>query len=244
MSAARYTLLALASSLGRASGFAVIKIACRYAPPLLLMASRFLAAGAGLLVAARLAGARFPATWRERRRITVLGLLNNVCYLGVTALVLAQGGLIVAVSVGAMRLWLFRHGDATRASAWWFLKPVLGLGRAALALDEPLGAARRGDPRAVLKYRAMKTLLVLIMALLAAGCALDIEARAWTKPATMAQQVTADEYGCAHRAFTIGPGPDLVMGGLVDVVRLGVQETRQARAFDGCMASLGYAKVH
>lgn len=67
VSAARYTLFALAFSLLWASGFPAIKIAFRYSPPLLLMASRF------------------PATWGEWRRIALLGLLNNACYLGVTA---------------------------------------------------------------------------------------------------------------------------------------------------------------
>jgi drug/metabolite transporter (DMT)-like permease len=267
VSAARYTLLALAFSLLWASGFAAIKIAFRYAPPLLLMASRFLVAGAGLLLIARLAGARVPRGRAAWRRIALLGLLNNACYLGITAvllvhvsagmgavlastnplllalvapwaldepltrgraaglalsyagvawvmwsrigrdnhplamaawlvcigflvtgtilfkrwqlphdllvinggqalaagvalvppalafesldqvrlapgLLLAQAWLVVVISMGAMLLWfwLLQHGDATRASAWWFLNPVLGLVLAALVLGEPLGA--------------------------------------------------------------------------------------------------------
>jgi drug/metabolite transporter (DMT)-like permease len=47
---------------------------------------------------------------------------------------------IVATSLGAMLLWfwLLRHGDAMRASAWFFLNPVLGLAASALVLGEPL----------------------------------------------------------------------------------------------------------
>lgn len=265
VSAARYTLLALSFSLLWASGFAAIKIALQYAPPLILMASRFLVAGAALLVLARLRGAEVPRTWKEWRPIVVIGLLNNALYLGVTALLLlrisagmgavlastnplllalvapwalgepltrwkasglavsyagvawvmwsrtggdddpsamtawlacigflvagtilfkrwrlphdlvvinggqllaagvaltlpalafeslasvrltpaffaAQGWLVVGISMGAMALWLWllTHGDATRASAWWFLNPVLGLFLAALVLGEPL----------------------------------------------------------------------------------------------------------
>lgn len=89
----------------------------------------------------------------------------------------------------------------------------------------------------------MKTLLALCVAVLVAGCALDLEATKWKKPQTMAQQVTADEYVCAHAAFAIGPGLDLVLGGLLDVLRLALQETRQSDAFDNCMTSKGYAKV-
>ena len=50
--------------------------------------------------------------------------------------------LIVAVSWAGMWIWfwLLSHGDATRASAYFFLNPVLGLFIGALVLGEPLGA--------------------------------------------------------------------------------------------------------
>lgn len=264
VSPARYTLLALLFSLLWASGFVAIKIALRDSPPLLLMASRFLVAGAGLLGWAGLRGLALPRTWAGWRPIAVLGLLNNGLYLGLTslllvhlsagmgavlastnplmlailapwflderltgrkalglgvsyagvawvmgsrighddpasmvawlgcilflvtatilfkrwrlahdlvvinggqllaaglalagpslawesmgsvrltpALLLCQGWLIVGVSIGAMMLWLWllEHGDASRASAWFFLNPVLGLFLAAVVLGEPL----------------------------------------------------------------------------------------------------------
>jgi drug/metabolite transporter (DMT)-like permease len=34
--------------------------------------------------------------------------------------------------------WLLRHGDATRASAWFFLNPVIGVFLGAAILGEPL----------------------------------------------------------------------------------------------------------
>jgi drug/metabolite transporter (DMT)-like permease len=48
--------------------------------------------------------------------------------------------LIVGVSwIGMMTwFWLLTHGDATRASAWFFLNPILGLFLGALLLGEPL----------------------------------------------------------------------------------------------------------
>lgn len=57
-------------------------------------------------------------------------------------LVVGQAILIVVVSGAAMFLWLWllRHGDATRASAYFFLNPVLGLGMAALVLGERIGS--------------------------------------------------------------------------------------------------------
>ncbi len=35
--------------------------------------------------------------------------------------------------------WLLTHGDATRASAYFFLNPIFGLFIGALLLGEPLG---------------------------------------------------------------------------------------------------------
>ena len=54
----------------------------------------------------------------------------------------SQAYLVVVVSwIGmATWFWLLRAGDATRASAWFFLNPVLGLLLGALLLGEPLGA--------------------------------------------------------------------------------------------------------
>ncbi len=89
----------------------------------------------------------------------------------------------------------------------------------------------------------MRAALVLAAALLLAGCALELDATKFKKSDTMAQQVTAAELGCARQAFLIGPGWDLVLGGLFDVGRLAVQETRQASAFDGCMTAQGYTRV-
>jgi drug/metabolite transporter (DMT)-like permease len=36
--------------------------------------------------------------------------------------------------------WLLRHGEATRASAWLFLNPVIGVFLGAMLLAEPLRA--------------------------------------------------------------------------------------------------------
>jgi drug/metabolite transporter (DMT)-like permease len=54
----------------------------------------------------------------------------------------SQAYLIVVVSWIGMLIWfwLLRHGDATRASAYFFLNPVLGVFFGALLLGEPLRA--------------------------------------------------------------------------------------------------------
>jgi drug/metabolite transporter (DMT)-like permease len=250
-----------------AGAFIAIKIALLGSPPLTLQASRFLVAGAGLLLIARALGRRLPRRADDWRAVVILGLLNHALYLGVTtfaiqrmsagmaavlastnpvmlALVapwalgermsvmkagglalsyagvvwvmwsrvgpdnqpaamalflvsvvflvsgtiafkrlepaldrlvltggqllvaglvlaapamlaerwtdvqltgtfaLAQGYLIVGVSWIAILIWfwLLDHGDASRASAWFFLNPILGLLLAALLLGESLDA--------------------------------------------------------------------------------------------------------
>jgi drug/metabolite transporter (DMT)-like permease len=263
---APYALVAVLFSVLWASGFVAIKLALPHCPPYVLMSSRFLVAGAGLLGLGRARGAVFPRDAAEWRPIVLVGVLVNALYLGFTAvafqaisaglgavlaslnpllvsvvssrmlgerltavravglvtsfagvvavmgtrigsdnqpwaialflgavvffvsgtilfkllpagpdLLVVNGGqlfsagvvltapallepigrieltaalvvgwaiLTVAVSGGAMLLWLWllRHGDAARASAWFFLNPILGLAMGAAALGEPLGA--------------------------------------------------------------------------------------------------------
>jgi drug/metabolite transporter (DMT)-like permease len=59
------------------------------------------------------------------------------------AFLAAQAFLVVAVSWVGMLIWfwLLSHGDATRASAYFFLNPILGLFLGALLLGEVLGFA-------------------------------------------------------------------------------------------------------
>jgi len=80
------------------------------------------------------------------------------------------------------------------------------------------------------------------LTLLLAGCALDLAGTEWKKPGAMVQEVTVVEVECARKALEIGPGPDLILGGLLDVGRLAVQESRQAAAFSSCMTSAGYQR--
>jgi drug/metabolite transporter (DMT)-like permease len=58
------------------------------------------------------------------------------------SLVASQAYLIAGVSWVGMLLWfwLLRHGNATRASAWFFLNPVIGVFLGATLLGEPLRA--------------------------------------------------------------------------------------------------------
>jgi hypothetical protein len=82
----------------------------------------------------------------------------------------------------------------------------------------------------------------MAVAVLLTGCVLDLRGTEWKKPGAMLQDVSAVEVQCARQAFEIGPGPDLIMGGLLDVGRIAVLENRQANAFSDCMTAMGYER--
>ena len=65
----------------------------------------------------------------------------------------------------------------------------------------------------------MRIPIALVAALLLTGCGpLDLRGTEWKKAGTMFQEVSLVEVECARKSFEIGPGPDLVLGGLLDVV--------------------------
>jgi drug/metabolite transporter (DMT)-like permease len=84
----RYTALALLFSFIWSSAFIAVKISLQSSPPLFLMASRFLVAGAVLVVFAHMRGTRLPVQPRQWWPLALLGLLNFALYLGLTAMAL------------------------------------------------------------------------------------------------------------------------------------------------------------
>lgn len=90
-----YAPLAVVFSLLWASAFVAVKIGLNSSPPLFLMWSRFLIAGAILILAGLLLGHRPPADARTWARLAVLGLLNYGAYLGISVIALehVSGGM-------------------------------------------------------------------------------------------------------------------------------------------------------
>jgi hypothetical protein len=86
--------------------------------------------------------------------------------------------------------------------------------------------------------------VALALGLLLAGCtpAFDISGRDWTKPNVSINQVTLDQTECARKAFESGDTPDLLLGGLLDVGRLLVENSIQAGTYRGCLKDLGYER--
>jgi hypothetical protein len=75
-----------------------------------------------------------------------------------------------------------------------------------------------------------------------AGCAphFDIGGGDWAKPGAHVQQTTLDEMECARTASRAYWTPDLVLGGLLDVARVKIEDGQMSSAFSGCMRSKGY----
>ena len=65
------------------SAFSVAKLALADCPPLLLLATRFLAAGVLMLAFARLQGLRWTLGRREIALFAALGIANQAVYLGI-----------------------------------------------------------------------------------------------------------------------------------------------------------------
>jgi hypothetical protein len=87
--------------------------------------------------------------------------------------------------------------------------------------------------------------LVVLFALVLAGCAshLDIAGEEWGKAGVGTDQVTLDGLECAREANEAGRPPDLFVGGLVDIVRVVIEEGNRTNTFNGCMKDRGYSKT-
>lgn len=91
----------------------------------------------------------------------------------------------------------------------------------------------------------MRLAPALIALVVLAGCAVhpDIGGTEWTRPGAMLQDVTLDEVDCARRAHDAADTPDLVVGGLVDLVRFAIEDGQRRTDFDRCMVDRGYQRV-
>ena len=78
--------------------------------------------------------------------------------------------------------------------------------------------------------------------LMLAGCAphFDIGGGEWARAGAPVQQTTLDEMDCARTASRAYWTPDLILGGLLDVVRVKIEDGQMTSAFSGCMRGKGY----
>jgi hypothetical protein len=88
----------------------------------------------------------------------------------------------------------------------------------------------------------MRWLAATFALVLFAGCtaAFDVTGLEWTRDSTSHPQITLDQTECARTAYEAGDTPDLLLGGLLDLMRLGIENGAQANAYHDCMTSRGY----
>jgi hypothetical protein len=88
----------------------------------------------------------------------------------------------------------------------------------------------------------MRPYAALLGVLLLTGCATkyDLTGADWAKPNTMFQQTTQDEMECVREAREAGYTPDLIVGGLVDIVRFEIEEAQRRGSYARCMTAKGY----
>lgn len=88
----------------------------------------------------------------------------------------------------------------------------------------------------------MRPYAALLGIVLLTGCATkyDLIGSDWAKPNTMIQQTTQDEMECVREAREAGSTPDLIVGGLVDIVRFEIEEAQRRGSYARCMTAKGY----
>jgi hypothetical protein len=88
----------------------------------------------------------------------------------------------------------------------------------------------------------MRRATALLLLALLTGCTTryDLSGTDWTKPGTMFQEVTEDEMECVRGAREAGSTPDLIVGGLVDVARVAIEEGQRSGSYERCMSAKGY----
>lgn len=88
----------------------------------------------------------------------------------------------------------------------------------------------------------MRLALALTVVAVLTGCAVhpDVGGTQWTRPGAMLQDVTLDEVDCARQTHDAADTPDLVLGGVLDVARLVIEDGQRRTSFHRCMVDRGY----
>ena len=88
----------------------------------------------------------------------------------------------------------------------------------------------------------MKAALALAAVVALSGCTTLHVPLEWTKPAATPQQVTFDDMECERLSREIPGTPDLIVGGIVDIPRLIIENGQRESIYNHCMKERGYEK--
>ena len=88
----------------------------------------------------------------------------------------------------------------------------------------------------------MKAALALAAVVALSGCTTIHAPSDWTKPAATTQQVTFDDMECERQSREIPGTPDLIVGGIVDIPRIIIENGQRESIYTHCMKDRGYEK--
>jgi hypothetical protein len=88
----------------------------------------------------------------------------------------------------------------------------------------------------------MKAPVVLAALVALTGCTTIHDPSDWTRPAATVQQITYDDMECERQSRDIPGTPDLIVGGVVDVPRIAIENGQREHIYTRCMNDRGYEK--
>ena len=87
------------------------------------------------------------------------------------------------------------------------------------------------------------SILVLASLALLGGCVAVHYPEDWRQAGTAPPKRTADEVDCDRASRDAAWTPDLILGGVLDVVRIQIERAQIEHAYSSCMRSRGYSKA-
>lgn len=88
----------------------------------------------------------------------------------------------------------------------------------------------------------MKTVLTLAALVALSGCTTVHDPGEWSKSAASVQQITFDDMECERQSRDIPGTPDLIVGGVVDIPRIAIENGQREHIYTRCMHERGYEK--
>ncbi len=86
--------------------------------------------------------------------------------------------------------------------------------------------------------------LVLVTSLALTACTTFDLDDVWSKSGATTQVATRDDWECRREAYEkIYPSPDMYVGGVMDAVRVVLDDARSDKTYAECMKGRGYSKT-
>ena len=86
----------------------------------------------------------------------------------------------------------------------------------------------------------MKARVALAALVALTGCTTIHDPSDWTKPAATVMQITYDDMECERHSREIPGTPDLILGGVVDIPRIAIENGQREHLYTRCMQQRGY----